>query len=84
MAVCVTGKNMYLTQEAAEEALIQSWIRNDFAPGQGPISVYKCGDCSQFHLTSTGQMNTTLATYIREGKLKRQKEADYWEKKLKR
>ena len=84
MAGCVTGKNMYLNQEAAEQALIQAWVRNDFAEGHGPVNVYRCHDCGQFHLTSSGQMNPILAEHIRNGKLKLQKEANYWEKKLKR
>jgi hypothetical protein len=84
MAGCVTGKKMYSSKEMAEDALINTWVKNDFPAGMGPVAVYQCGDCGQYHLTSSGEMNPALAQFIKEGKLKLQKEADYWRGKLKR
>jgi hypothetical protein len=83
MAACVTGKKMYLTQEMAEQTLIQAWVKNDFPMGKGPVAVYRCADCGQYHLTSSGQMNSALEQFVKDGKLKLQREADYWKKKLK-
>jgi hypothetical protein len=84
MAGCVTGKKMYLTLEMAEDALIEAWIKNDYSTGKGPVTVYQCDDCKEFHLTSLGEMNTRLLQFIKEGKLKRQKEANFWSDKLKK
>jgi hypothetical protein len=78
MAGCVTGKKMYGTADMAEQALIEAWVRNDYPAGQGPVAVYKCEDCKEFHLTSSGEMNPALAKFIKDGKLKLQKEANYW------
>lgn len=84
MAGCVTGKKMYATKELAEQALIQAWVKNDYPQGKGPVAVYLCNDCRQFHLTSSGPMNSSLEEFIKQGKLKLQKEADYWAGKLKK
>jgi hypothetical protein len=84
MAGCVTGKKMYLTRTMAEQALIGAWVKNDYPSGAGPVAVYRCEDCKQFHLTSTGSMDPTLAAFIRDGKLKLEKEAAYWAAKFKK
>jgi hypothetical protein len=84
MAGCVTRKKMYTSAEIAEEALIQAWSTYEYAAGSGPVSVYKCDDCGHYHLTSIGEMNPKLAQYIREGKIKLQKEANQWLKKIKK
>jgi hypothetical protein len=83
MIKCVTQKKIYHTEEPAEEALLGAHIRFDYAPGHGPISIYRCDDCGYFHLTSRGPMSTSLALQLKRGKIDRQKEADAWEKKLK-
>lgn len=84
MAGCVTGKKMYSTKEMAEQALIQAWVKNDYPSGKGPVAVYLCNDCHEFHLTSSGSKNSTLEQFIKEGKLKLQKEAEYWASKFKK
>lgn len=75
---------MYPSRERAEQALIQAWVKNDYPPGKGPVTVYHCNDCREFHLTSAGALNPALEVFIKEGKLKLQKEADYWASKLKK
>jgi hypothetical protein len=84
MAGCVSGKKMYATQEQAEDVLIHAWSTYEYAPGRGPVAVYKCDDCRQFHLTSSGEMNPRLAEQIRDGKIKLQKEANRWLDKFKK
>jgi len=81
---CVSGKRMYRSIEIAEDVLIETWTRFDFAPENGPISVYQCEDCGQFHLTSRGPMNEKLSAALKNGDIKRGKEAARWEDKLKR
>lgn len=82
MARCVTGKRMFPTSQSAEEALIDAWVKNDYPAGKGPVAVYQCLDCQCFHLTSSGVMNPALAKYIADGKLRLQKEANYWKGKF--
>lgn len=84
MAGCVTRKKSYPSQEIAEEVLIQAWSTYEYARGQGPIAVYKCEDCGQFHLTSTGEMNKKLGLYLESGKIQLQKEANRWMGKFKK
>jgi hypothetical protein len=81
---CISGKRMYSSQQVAEDVLIESWTRFDYTSGNGPVSVYQCEDCGQFHLTSKGPMNERLAKALSDGKIQRQKEADRWLDKLKR
>ena len=83
-AKCVTGKNSFLNQETAEEALIETNIRFDFAEGHGPIAVYRCDDCGLFHLTSRGPMNERLQDALRSGRISRQKDADHWARKFRK
>jgi hypothetical protein len=84
MAGCVTGKRQFATREMAEEVLIDSWVRYTYARGHGPVAVYRCDDCGEYHLTSSGEMNPALAKFLKEGNVQRQKEALYWADKLKR
>lgn len=84
MKGCITGKKIYESQEVAENVLIEAWSRYDYAPGRGPLAVYRCDDCGRFHLTSSGEMNPKLAQHLKEGKLQLQKEANYWLEKLKK
>lgn len=81
---CVSGKKMYSSLEVAEDVLIEAWTRFEYSTGQGPVAVYQCEDCGQFHLTSQGPMNEKLSKALSEGKIDRQKEADRWLNKIKR
>ncbi len=80
---CTTGKLMYASLQLAEDALIDARIKYDYAKGFGPVGVYRCDDCGQYHITSQGVMNERLAQYIREGKIEREKEATRWTRKWK-
>lgn len=75
---------MYSSREIAEDVLIETWTRFEFSPDNGPVAVYQCDDCGQYHLTSRGPMNDKLSEALRDGKINRQKEADRWATKLKR
>lgn len=81
---CISGKRLYVSQEVAEDALIETWTRFDFSASNGPVAVYRCDDCGHYHLTSRGPMNEKLSQAIADGKIRRQKEADQWMNKLKR
>lgn len=78
---CATGKREYLTEVLAEDALLETRTRNTDDRG-GPVAVYRCEDCGQWHLTSKGPVNARLAEYIRSGKLKRNQAGEDWRRKL--
>ncbi len=84
MKPCATSKKMYPSQEIAEDALIEARTQFDYKPNQGPVGVYLCEDCGYYHLTSQGKMNERLAAQLKDGKIKRQKEANQWMDKLKK
>lgn len=80
---CPTGKRLYLTEQLAEAALIEAQIHFEFRSGQGPIAVYRCDDCRNFHLTSRGPMNERLSQLITNGSIKKQRDASRWQDKFK-
>ena len=84
MPTCVSGKKVFIHEQIAEDALIEAWGRNNYASNAGPVSVYKCDDCGYYHFTSQGNMNVRLANEIASGKIKLQREANYWERKIKK
>jgi hypothetical protein len=81
---CPTGKKIYPTENLAVEALIGAHTAYNYPSGQGPIAVYQCEECGNYHLTSRGPMNAHLAELIAKGDIKKQKTADEWEEKIKR
>ncbi len=80
---CPTGKRAFATEVQAEEVLIDTRVRHS-NDSHGPVGVYRCDDCGQFHLTSKGPMNARLAQYIKDGKLKLNQEAERWKSKFDR
>jgi hypothetical protein len=79
---CISQKKTYSSASQAEDALIDAQIRYDYTSGNGPVAIYKCVDCGQYHLTSKGPVNERLAKLIEQGKVKSQKEANRWIDKL--
>jgi hypothetical protein len=84
MPRCPSGKVSYQSRALAEDALIDSWIRNNFSPGQGPVDVYTCDDCGDFHFTSKGNMNARLKAEWDNGSIAKNRRAFQLEDKLKR
>ena len=81
---CVTGKVCYLTKELAEEALIETRSRFHFREGNGPIAVYACEDCGEWHFTSKGPVSNVLTSTDVKKSIDARQEASYWEKKFRR
>lgn len=81
---CISGKRVFASELLAEDVLIDLWSRNGYSTGNGPIAVYRCDDCGFYHLTSTGNINAKLATYLSGSKLKLDQEANKWIDKLKK
>jgi hypothetical protein len=84
MTKCASGKRIFQTRSLAEDALIDSWIRNNHCVGNGPVDVYQCDDCGNFHFTSKGAMNARLKIELDNGELAKQRRAYDLESKLKR
>jgi hypothetical protein len=84
MNSCPSNKKMYPSQEIAEEALIEAHTRFEYGKGSGPVAIYQCDDCGQFHFTSQGSVNEKLKNYLASGKIKLQKEANQWMDKFKK
>jgi hypothetical protein len=84
MIKCITHKKVFPSIAIAEDALIDSWSKFNYAPGKGPVAIYRCDDCGYYHFTSQGAMNEKLKTHIRSGSIKLQKEANAWMDKLKK
>lgn len=81
---CVSGKRMFLTEQLAEDVLLETYIRyNHSSSQQGAIAIYRCDDCGQYHLTSRGPMNAKLQAAIADDSIKRQQEANHWLNKFK-
>ncbi len=83
MKKCPTGKRLYHSEQLAEDALIEAHIHFDYRSGGGPIAVYRCEDCGDYHLTSRGPMNERLARLLDKGEIQKQKEASRWQDKFK-
>jgi hypothetical protein len=84
MKKCVSGKRLYPSRQLAEEALIESHIHFEHRAGGGPVAVYQCEECGEFHLTSRGPMNERLDKQLTDGTIKRLKEAARWQNRFKR
>lgn len=83
MKKCPTGKRLYLSEQLAEDALIEAHVHFNYRSGSGPVAVYRCEDCGDYHLTSQGPMNTRLSQLLTNGTIKKQKEAARWQGKFK-
>ncbi len=81
MSPCPAQKRKDTTEEMAEDALIEA--RTRFIHNSA-IGVYQCEDCGQWHLTSQGVLNPRLKKLLKDGTIKRDRDALNWEMKLKR
>jgi hypothetical protein len=75
---------MYFSQTLAEDALLEAWIRNHYKTGQGPVNVYSCDDCGNFHFTSKSAMNERLKGALDNGQIEKSRRAFDLENKLRR
>ena len=75
---CVTGKVCYETRDEAIQALINNWIEKNHRIGMGPINVYKCPECGNWHLTSKGSKAAELIEALENGKIERERKMLDW------
>lgn len=80
---CISGKRSFENEAIAVEGLIQHHVINDYPAGQGPINVYQCEHCGMWHFTSKGPKNAVFDEPEIADRIKKERRANYWERKLK-
>lgn len=73
-------KRSYLSEEMAVTALLE--VRSRFELNSS-VTVYCCENCGQWHLTSRGSIHPRLEKSLQSGEIKRRRETEHWERKLK-
>lgn len=84
MKKCSSGKRAYGSESLAVEALIEAHIQFNYRSGNGPMSIYQCDECGQYHLTSKGLMNDRLAAALKDGSIARQRAVVQWQERFKK
>ncbi len=79
---CSSGKRSFDTYDLAIEALIQHHIINEYRKGEGPINVYECNECGNWHFTSKGEVNPLFEDDATQRRIKNERRANYWERHL--
>ena len=79
---CVSGKNAYSSRDLAIEALIQNRIRNFHDDHSGPLNVYECEHCGEWHFTSRKPQADELTDPDVRRRIERERIANDWERKL--
>lgn len=82
MESCPSGKRLYADKQLAEEALIQHHIRNNYRAGEGPVNVYQCPMCGNWHFTSKGEMSELFEDEETRRFIERERRSFEWEQKL--
>lgn len=78
---CVSGKTSYESEELAKEALIQNRIQKDHREGSGPINIYECTDCGQWHFTSKGEIADFLIDEETIQRIEKERKLFEWARK---
>ncbi|NQZ78236.1 MAG: hypothetical protein HRT61_19340 [Ekhidna sp.] len=81
---CITGKICYLDEDLALEALIQFYIRNSTQIASGPVNVYHCPECNEWHFTSKDAPNPNLIDKETTRRILEERRAYSWEQKFKK
>ncbi|MEQ6168584.1 MULTISPECIES: hypothetical protein [unclassified Ekhidna] len=79
---CSSGKRAFDSVALAEEALIQHHIRNDYKKGEGPINIYECKECGNWHFTSKGIEHELFNDQEIVRRIESERRAFLWEQKL--
>lgn len=81
---CPSHKRAYLSREQAEEALIQHHIHFHHRESEGPVNVYQCEYCGNWHFTSKGTMASVLQEEEVKDRIRKERIAADWERKLRK
>lgn len=79
---CSSGKKCFELESLALEALVQNHIINEYPRDEGPINIYECEKCGYWHFTSKGLKHTHLEDPEIQDRIKKERQANYWERKL--
>ena len=77
---CTTNKNGYFSEPEVQEALIRSKIAFPLSAK----SYYLCHDCDEYHLTSQGVEHPLLSDPEILKRIKKERQTQEWEGKLRR
>ncbi len=80
----VTRKVSFISKSLAEEALFSHHARQFHLNHTGPINVYQCDECGDWHFTSKGDPHPDLFSDDVQSRLKKEREATHWERRLRR
>ena len=80
---CPTGKTTFETEDLAKEALIQNHIRNNYRSGSGPLDIYVCPDCGDWHFTSRPPAASWLLDPETISRIEKERRAFNWEQQMK-
>ena len=78
----VTRKVAYASEYLALEALIQHHIRQHHQSGRGPVNIYLCDHCGDWHFTSKSETHPELLKPETQARIKKEREGTYWERRL--
>jgi hypothetical protein len=75
------SKRKYDTEVLAINALMDARIK---FVGNNATGVYLCDKCGYWHLTSKGELHPNLKSDLESGKIKKEQQAFFWEKKFRK
>ena len=78
----VSKKVSYPDEALALEALIQHHIRNFHDSGRGPVNIYQCDHCGDWHFTSKAERHPDLDSPEVMQRIQRERLGDHWERRL--
>jgi predicted CXXCH cytochrome family protein len=71
-----------MSQQVAEEALIQIRAKNHYSLNTGPINVYQCDQCHGYHFTSKGKSHAMLTDPKVQARIRQMQQGADWEDKF--
>jgi hypothetical protein len=79
---CISGKNQFESEDLAKEALIQNRIYHNHREGSGPINIYECPDCNEWHFTSKGETAKFLQQQEVKERIEKEKKLNEWKERF--
>lgn len=78
----VTRKRSFSDEALALNALLQNQSNNFHKEEAGPINIYECMHCHDWHFTSKGERHPDLDQSELSEMMSKERLANHWERKL--
>ena len=78
----VTHKRSFQDEFMALEALMNNHAQNFHKRESGPINIYQCDHCGDWHFTSKGEIHPDLRKDETQLRIKTERLGAHWERKL--